>query len=238
MSTTSPSWRARCMPRSPVAGGARRLVSIDAAALRALPGVVAVLTAADIPGPNDCGPIVHGDDPILAEGSVHYLGQPMFAVIAADRLVARRVAARAREFVTSSRCGVVDRARGPCGQSLRGAAMHLARGDAAAALPPHAPACEFAVDRWPGAVLTSKARFLRDRARRRRHAGALLDATPERDAAGDRARARPVGAPCAGAVRRMGGGFGGKESQSRCSPASPRWLHAGWAGPSSCAGPR
>ena len=31
-----------------------------------LPGVVAVLTAADIPGPNDCGPIVH-DDPILAE---------------------------------------------------------------------------------------------------------------------------------------------------------------------------
>jgi xanthine dehydrogenase large subunit len=32
------------------------------------PGVVAVLTAEDIPGPNDCGPIVH-DDPILAEAS-------------------------------------------------------------------------------------------------------------------------------------------------------------------------
>jgi len=74
-------WRhaACCARLSPVAHG--RLVSIDVAALRALPGVVAVLTAADIPGPNDCGPIVHGDDPILAEGIVHYLGQPMFAVI-------------------------------------------------------------------------------------------------------------------------------------------------------------
>jgi len=37
--------------------------------------------------------------------------------------------------------------------------------------------------------------------------------------------------------RRMGGGFGGKESQSRCSPAWPRWPPAGWAGLSSCAGP-
>ncbi|RZU02445.1 xanthine dehydrogenase molybdopterin binding subunit [Rivibacter subsaxonicus] len=81
---------------SPLAHG--RLLGIDLEALRALPGVVAVFSAADIPGPNDCGPIVH-DDPILAEGEVHYLGQPVFAVIAADRDVARRVAARAKEFL-------------------------------------------------------------------------------------------------------------------------------------------
>ena len=43
--------------------------SVKLATLRALPGVVDVIVAADIPGPNECGPIVH-DDPILAEGTV------------------------------------------------------------------------------------------------------------------------------------------------------------------------
>ncbi len=68
-----------------------RIRDIDLDAVRALPGVVAVLTARDIPGANDCGPIVH-DDPILADGTVHYVGQPMFAVIADSHEVARRAA--------------------------------------------------------------------------------------------------------------------------------------------------
>ena len=78
---------------SPVAHG--RLLAIDLAVLRAQPGVVAVLTAADIPGPNDCGPILH-DDPILADGELRYLGQPVFAVIASTRDAARRAAAQAK----------------------------------------------------------------------------------------------------------------------------------------------
>ena len=78
---------------SPIAHG--RLLAIDLAALRAQPGVVAVLTAADIPGANDCGPILH-DDPILADGELRYLGQPVFAVIATTRDAARRAAARAK----------------------------------------------------------------------------------------------------------------------------------------------
>src|SRR6476646_10295794 len=49
----------------------------------ALPGVVDVIVAAAIPGVNECGAIVH-DAPILADGEVHYLGQPVFAVIAND----------------------------------------------------------------------------------------------------------------------------------------------------------
>lgn len=81
---------------SPVAHG--KLVSIDIARLAAQPGVVAVLTAADIPGTNDCGPIVH-DDPILADGTLHYLGQPVFAVIASDRELARRAAALAKDVI-------------------------------------------------------------------------------------------------------------------------------------------
>ncbi|HEV8312177.1 MAG TPA: xanthine dehydrogenase molybdopterin binding subunit, partial [Burkholderiaceae bacterium] len=81
---------------SPVAHG--KLLSVDVEALRKQPGVVAVITAADIPGPNDCGPIIH-DDPILADGEVHYLGQPVFAVISADRELARRAAATARQVI-------------------------------------------------------------------------------------------------------------------------------------------
>ena len=77
---------------SPVAHG--RLLGLDRARLLALPGVVAVFSAADFPGPNDCGPIVH-DDPILAEGELRYLGQPVFAVIAHSREAARRAAAEA-----------------------------------------------------------------------------------------------------------------------------------------------
>jgi xanthine dehydrogenase large subunit len=79
---------------SPVAHG--RIEAVDIERIRALPGVVDVLVAADIPGVNDCGAIVH-DDPILAEGEVHYLGQPVFAVIATERELARRAAAQARE---------------------------------------------------------------------------------------------------------------------------------------------
>ena len=76
---------------SPVANG--RLQGMDLDVLRALPGVVAVLSAEDIPGSNDCGSIVH-DDPILCSGEIRYLGQPVFAVIAQTREVARRVAAQ------------------------------------------------------------------------------------------------------------------------------------------------
>ncbi|MDO6461269.1 xanthine dehydrogenase molybdopterin binding subunit [Granulosicoccaceae sp. 1_MG-2023] len=65
--------------------------TLDLDAVRAAPGVVLVITAEDIPGVNDCGPILH-DDPILADGEVHYVGQPVFAVIAESREQARAAA--------------------------------------------------------------------------------------------------------------------------------------------------
>lgn len=71
-----------------------RIVSMDLDKVRATPGVVAVLTAGDIPGVNDCGPIIH-DDPILADGVVQYVGQPMFIVVATSHEIARLAARRA-----------------------------------------------------------------------------------------------------------------------------------------------
>jgi xanthine dehydrogenase large subunit len=68
-----------------------RIGSMDLSSVRAAPGVVAVLTAVDIPGENNVGPILH-DDPILAEGKVQYFGQPVFLVVAETVDQARRAA--------------------------------------------------------------------------------------------------------------------------------------------------
>ncbi len=59
--------------------------------VEAAPGVVAVLSAADIPGDNNHGPVVH-DDPIFAAEFVEYVGQSLFAVLATTREAARRAA--------------------------------------------------------------------------------------------------------------------------------------------------
>ncbi|KAB0679277.1 xanthine dehydrogenase molybdopterin binding subunit [Aureimonas leprariae] len=69
-----------------------RLVDLDLDKVRDAPGVVAVLAAADIPGKNDYSP-VFGDDPIFADGVVQYVGQPLF-VVAAETLDAAREAAK------------------------------------------------------------------------------------------------------------------------------------------------
>ena len=64
---------------------------IDLTAVRNAPGVVHVMTADDIPGENNCGPVV-ADDPILAPGLVQYAGQAVFAVAATTVGQARKAA--------------------------------------------------------------------------------------------------------------------------------------------------
>ena len=78
---------------SPVAHGTLR--SIDVTAALAVPGVVAVLTAADIPGENQIGGIV-ADEPLLAHGAVHFCGQPVALVLATRDDIARAAAALVR----------------------------------------------------------------------------------------------------------------------------------------------
>ena len=79
--------------RSTVAHG--RIKSIDASAARAVPGVYRVVTAEDvlkvIPHPY-YGPAFH-DQPILAIGKVHYVGEPVAVVLAEDPHVAEQAAA-------------------------------------------------------------------------------------------------------------------------------------------------
>jgi xanthine dehydrogenase large subunit len=77
------------------ADGHSRLVGLDVAEVRAAPGVVAVLTAADIPGENNVGPVFH-DDKLFAEHEILYPGQPLFVVAATGNRAARIAARRAR----------------------------------------------------------------------------------------------------------------------------------------------
>ncbi|QDC10700.1 xanthine dehydrogenase molybdopterin binding subunit [Oceanicola sp. D3] len=67
------------------------ITALDLAAVRAAPGVVAVLTAEDLPAANDVSPSAH-DEPLLAEGEVYYIGQPIFLVVATSHLAARKAA--------------------------------------------------------------------------------------------------------------------------------------------------
>jgi xanthine dehydrogenase large subunit len=83
---------------SPVAHGELIGEGIDRAAILAQHGVVAVYTAKDIPGENNCGPIIH-DDPFLAAGKVEFVGQAVAVVVARDMLYAREVAKRAKVLV-------------------------------------------------------------------------------------------------------------------------------------------
>ncbi len=72
------------------------LKSVDLSAVRAAPGVVAVLTHEDVPGINDISPSYMNDDPVLAAGKVEFHGQPIFCVIAETREQARRAARLAK----------------------------------------------------------------------------------------------------------------------------------------------
>jgi xanthine dehydrogenase large subunit len=67
------------------------ITAMDLSAVKTAPGVVAVLTADDLPFANDVSPSNH-DEPLLATDAVHYAGQPLFLVVATSHLAARHAA--------------------------------------------------------------------------------------------------------------------------------------------------
>ncbi len=78
-----------CVFDSPVAHG--KLVSIDTTAAEECEGVVRVITAKDIIGENQIGGIVP-DEPLLADGEVHFQGMPVAIVVAESEAMARKAA--------------------------------------------------------------------------------------------------------------------------------------------------
>ena len=70
------------------------VVKLDLERVRSAPGVKCVISAEDIPGENNVGPVIH-DEPLFADGRVIYHGQSLFAVAATSRKAARLAADRA-----------------------------------------------------------------------------------------------------------------------------------------------
>ncbi|MCY4274647.1 MAG: xanthine dehydrogenase molybdopterin binding subunit [Gammaproteobacteria bacterium] len=82
-----------CIGMSPVAHGT--ILEIDLEEVHKAEGVIDVITADDIPGELDIGPVFKGD-PLLATDTVEYLGQPLFAVAATSMRLARKATLLAR----------------------------------------------------------------------------------------------------------------------------------------------
>ena len=114
------------------ANGHARLTGLDLGDVRAAPGVVAVFTAADIPGENNVGPVFH-DDRLFAEDEILYPGQPLF-VVAATGNRAARAAARLARVETEPLPALVTIADALGAESELEPAQVMARGDAGAAL--------------------------------------------------------------------------------------------------------
>jgi len=66
-----------------------KIKKIDLSAVKSAEGVIAVLTVNDVPGKTDIGPVFPGD-PVLAVDKVEYVGQPIFAVAATSHQLARK----------------------------------------------------------------------------------------------------------------------------------------------------
>ncbi|MEP6740655.1 MAG: xanthine dehydrogenase molybdopterin binding subunit, partial [Caldimonas sp.] len=198
---------------SPLAHG--RITALRLEAIRAMPGVVAVITARDIPGPNDCGPVIH-DDPILADDLVQYLGQPVFAVVAETRDAARRAAAKARAAIEIEPLPpILTPVEAHAAQSYVLPPMHLARGDARKAIEasPHRLKDTLEVGGQEQFYLEGQISY----AIPREDDGMFVHCSTQHPS-----EMQHLIAHCLGLhshhvqveCRRMGGGFGGKESQS------------------------
>ena len=68
-----------------------RITKLDVSPCYEFEGVTIAITAKDVPGELDIGPILAGD-PLLADGLVEYVGQPILAVAAKDLVTARKAA--------------------------------------------------------------------------------------------------------------------------------------------------
>ncbi len=196
---------------SPVARGTIR--RIDLSEVQSMPGVVTVITAADIPGKNDVSP-ANADEQVFAETRVEFHSQPVFAVIATSRDAARRAVLRARIQVDAETPNVSVEQGRAAGETVLPDYAFI-NGDAATAIA-EAPLRSTGTIRIGG-----QEHFYLE--------GQIALAVPGEDGAVlvysstqhpsevQHVVARVLALPDAFVtctVRRMGGGFGGKETQA------------------------
>ena len=189
------------------------LKSLGLDAVRTAPGVVAVLTAADIPGKNDIAP-VFADEPLFADREVMFHGQALFAVVARSRDEARRAARLAKIGIEAKSPAVTIADALITGGRVQ-EDYAFGRGDAAAAIGKAARRLEgeLAIGGQEHFYLEGQASF----AFPGEGDEMTVHASTQDPTEVQHIVARVLGIPDAFVTvetRRMGGGFGGKESQA------------------------
>jgi xanthine dehydrogenase large subunit len=189
------------------------ITGMDLSAVRAAPGVVAVLSAADLRDMPDCSPSAQ-DEPLLATGMVHYLGQQVFLVVADSHLAARR-AARLGKISYAERPALltVDQALAANSRFEAGPVI-WARGDAAAAITaaPHCIAGQIEVGGQEHFYLEGQVAL----ALPQEGGDMVIHSSTQHPTEVQHKVAHALHLPMSAVrveLRRMGGGFGGKESQ-------------------------
>ena len=189
------------------------ITALDLDAVRQSDGVVAVLTADDLPFDNDVSPSAH-DEPLLANGSVHHIGQPVFLVVATSHRAAR-VAARKGQISYAERPALLTLEDALAADSrFEDGPRIYTKGDADSAITSAAHVVEGTFD------LGGQEHFYLEgqaaMAQPQEDGGMLVNSSTQHPTEIQHKVAEAIGLPMHAVrveTRRMGGGFGGKESQ-------------------------
>jgi xanthine dehydrogenase large subunit len=196
---------------SPIAHG--RIMALDLSSVAASPGVAAIALPADIPGENNYGGAVH-DDPIFAQHLVQYAGQPLFAV-AADSMRCARKAARCAKLEVTPLPALLDIRAALAAKSYVLPSQTMRRGDphTRLALAPHRLRSSLVIGGQDHFYLEGHIAA----AIPQEDGGMLVHSSTQHPTEVQSVVAHALATPVNRIVvqcRRMGGGFGGKESQA------------------------
>lgn len=196
---------------SPVAHGT--LCGVDASVALTQPGVVALLRASDIPGVNDAGPI-GPNEPLFPENIVDFAGQPVAAIVAETHDAARR-AAKAVKLDIAPLEPILSIEAALAHNSLLCPPITLSRGEASAVLAaaPHRISHRLRVGGQEHFYLEGQVAL----AVPGEDSDMVIYSSTQNPSEVQHISARLLGlelnrVTCI--VRRLGGGFGGKESNS------------------------
>ena len=189
------------------------IAELDVAAVRTAPGVAAVLTAADLKFCNDIGPVQPGD-PVLSDGEVLYWGQPVFAVAARSIAEAREAAALATvAYQELPAILTIDEALAAGSFVLPSETMQCGDAPGVLATAPHRLSGRLAIGGQEHFYLEGQVAM----AIPQEDGDMLVLSSTQHPSEVQHLVAKVLGRPDNAVVcevRRMGGGFGGKETQA------------------------
>ena len=196
---------------SPVAAGT--LTAMNLEKVKSARGVISVLTAQDLKHDADTSPSNH-DEPLLCTGEIHFAGQPLFMVIATSHLAARHAARLADLDIEKTTPILTIEAALAADARFEDGPRIYQKGDATAALKssPRTLTGSITMGGQEHFYLEGQAAlvFPQD------NGDMLVHSSTQHPTEIQHKVAHAIGKPMHAVrveTRRMGGGFGGKESQ-------------------------